>query len=257
MALLEVKNLSKYFGGLAAISNLDLQINEGEIIGLIGPNGAGKTTFFNLITKFIKPSRGEIIFLGENITGLRPDQIASRGIVRTFQLSSLFMNFTVLENVLVANQLYLCRNLNRHAIVNDLFLKGQGKGILLERSLKLLESTGLGELKEITANNLPYGYQRFLGLAMALASDPKVLLIDELLTGMNSEESKFMIKKIKEIKEKGISIINIEHNIKAIVTIADRIVVLDSGEKIAEGRPEEIIKNRKVIDIYLGTEELL
>lgn len=251
MPLLEVRGLTKYFGGLAAVLDVDLDVNRGEIIGLIGPNGAGKTTFFNLVTGFIRPTRGKIYFKGQDITGISPHTIARMGIVRTFQQTLLFKERTTIENVLIGHFLqdkagYLSTFLNTP-------YAQKGHKDSLEKSMEIVEFMGLSHVKNELIKNLPYGYQRVLGVCIALASDPELLLLDEPVTGMNAEEIANMTRSINRIRSKGFSIIVVEHNMRAVMSLSDKIVVLNYGRKIAEGLPEEIRKNPVVVEAYLGT----
>jgi len=248
MALLEAHHLTKHFGGLAAVNRVDITVGEGEIVGLIGPNGAGKTTCFNLLSGFLPPTAGAITFNGENITGLKPHQIVARGLVRTFQLTTLFQEMTVLENVLLGLHLASRRGLgqalwHRHAFPHDEIV----------RSHEVLEFTGLALHAHQLAKNLPHGHQRILGIAMALAARPRLLMLDEPVTGMNFEESQRTMGLVKTIRDRGTTILLVEHNMKAVMSTCERIVVLSFGQKLAEGTPAEVSTNRDVITAYLGT----
>jgi len=252
MALLEVRYLTKYFGGLAALDQLDFIIHEGEILGLIGPNGAGKTTVFNMITGTLRSTGGEILFMGRRITGLKPNKIAGLGIVRTFQITTLFGDMTVHGNVILGGHRksgigFWGALWNTHS-TQDKEVSSQ------EEANKILEFMGLKGHENELAKNLPHGYQRRLELAIALGAQPKLLLMDEPLTGMNHEEVKDMLERITQIRQEGRTILLVEHNMKAVTSICDRIVVLSFGKKIAEGPPQEVIRNEKVIEAYLGTE---
>jgi len=252
MALLEVKGLSKYFGGLAAISDLDLTINEGEIRGIIGPNGAGKTTLFNVISGVYQPTEGSVIFQGSDISGLPPDKIAERGIVRTFQRAALFQDLTVLKNVTVARHLH-----GREGVFGAMF--GTARQIEKEneeKALEIVEFMGLGDLKDELAMNLPHGHQRALGVAIALAAEPKVLMLDEPVTGMNPTEKQHMLQLIKKVRDQGITVLLVEHDMRTVMGLCTYISVLDFGKKLAEGLPEEIQANKAVIEAYLGGEEI-
>jgi branched-chain amino acid transport system ATP-binding protein len=248
--ILKIQNLSKSFGGLSAISKLDFVVDEGELLGLIGPNGAGKTTLFNLISGFYRPTSGQIFFKGEDLTGLRPDLVSTRGIVRTFQHSILFSNVSALQNVLVGSHLQakLCF---WSALFNTIANRERDKKTM-DRALELLTFVGLDHVKYELACNLPHGYQRCLGVAIALAANPRVLLLDEPMTGMNQEETKMMMELVKKINQSGTTVLIVEHNMKAVMGICSRVVVINFGSKIAEGSPQEISKNAAVIQAYLG-----
>lgn len=251
MSLLEIKGVSKYFGGLAAVSNLTLNIDQGEILGLIGPNGAGKTTVFNLITGFLPPSGGRILFRGRDITGYKPYIIARNGIVRTFQLTTLFESKTVIENMVMAFHLE-ARSGFWAAMFNTYKTRTREKEIL-EKTLNILEFMQLLPFKEQVAGNLPHGRQRLLGISLAMAASPQLLLLDEPVTGMNPEETISAMELIKEIHKKGVTILLVEHDMRAVMGLCSRITVLNFGQKIAEGSPDEIRGNKDVIGAYLGT----
>lgn len=251
MDILEITGLTKKFGGLQANTNINLNVQKGSITAVIGPNGAGKTTLFNMVTGVYKPTSGNILLNGKSIVGLKPHAVARQGISRTFQNIRLFNNITVLENVLVGMH---------HHLQTTLF------GILLQlpktrfeeenatrEAYKLLEYVGLADMVNESAGNLSYGAQRRLEIARALGTKPRVLLLDEPAAGMNPRETQDLTALIHTIrKELDITIILIEHDMKLVMGISDRIFVLDHGEKIAEGRPEEIRHNPRVIEAYLG-----
>lgn len=252
MSILEVRNLSKYFGGLAAISDLDFVVSESEIHGLIGPNGAGKTTLFNVITGFYPPTKGSVIFRGEDITELKPHQIAQRGIVRTFQQTALFMGSTVLANVLVGFHMSCRAGVLREFLHTHAATEVDQR--MTQEALEIIELMGLDPLRYELAANLPHGNQRTLGVCMALACHPSLLLLDEPVTGMNPVETETMIDQIRKIRDRGITIVMVEHDMRAVMNVCDRITVLNYGRKIAEGLPHEISENKEVIEAYLGRE---
>lgn len=250
MSLLEVRNLTKYFGGLAAVNELNFEMNEREMLALIGPNGAGKSTVFNLITSYYRPSKGTIIFRGKNITNLKTHQIARLGIVRTFQKTNVFMDMSVSQNINVAHHLQ-CRARDwEHFFLSSRAQKEEKA--FTESINKILKYVGLLSYKDEKAKNLPHGLLRLLEIAIALAVNPKLLLLDEPFTGMNPNETSKVIKAVKNIREEGIAIILVEHNMPAVMGISDRIIVMNFGNKIAEGKPIEILKNNEVIEAYLG-----
>ena len=254
MTFLEINGLTKLFGGLAAVTELDISVDQGKIFGLIGPNGAGKSTVLNMISGTIKPTRGRIVFNDEEITNFPSHRRAQRGIGRVFQEDILFENFSALENVKVGLHL---RSSNNFA---DVFFRARSTRIqekkLNEIALSILEFVGLKEYSNEFAVNLPHGRQRLLSLAIALAIQPQLLLLDEPLTGMNPKEIEVMLTMIRSLREqRGITCMLIEHNLKAVMGLCDRIAVLNFGKKIAEGSPEEIVENQTVIEAYLGTEE--
>ena len=250
MSLLEVRNLDKQFGGLRALHDVELDVHESEILGLIGPNGAGKTTLFNVITGTLPTLHGVIRFKGEDITGMRMDEIARRGIGRTFQSSVIFMETSVFDNVFTAFHVHY-RQPRWKAFFHT-------PGVIREeRSIKesvmgILKFMGLASVQTELAANLPHGHQRILGICLALALKPALLLLDEPATGMNPVETSMLVELIRKIRERGTTIIIVEHDMKAIMTLCDRIIVLNYGTKIAEGSPEQIRSNEEVIEAYLG-----
>lgn len=235
MAFLEVKNVSRFFGGIAAIKNVSFELREGEILGLIGPNGAGKTTIFNVVNGFYSPSRGDVYFKSEKISGLKPHQLCSRGIARTFQVVKPLQRMSVLDNV-----------------VASAFLRARGKAEAVRIAEEVLDFTGLSHDRNVISKGLPLGKRKRLEIARALATQPTVLLLDESFAGLNPAELDASIAIIRKIKERGITIMIIEHHMKVIMAISDRIVVLNYGEKIAEGSPLEIRSNPLVVEAYLG-----
>ena len=247
--LLELKGLSKHFGGLAAVNQFDLSVKKGEIVGLIGPNGAGKTTVFNLITGVYPPSRGQVIYDGADITGKKPHKVAELGIGRTFQLNPLFGDFTVLQNVSASFHLH-----PRSSLLDIYFNTAtyrRNEEYILGQSLEILRLVGLEHVKGELARNLPHGYQKMLGVARALATRPKLLLLDEPLAGMNPAEIDFTLRNIRKTKEQGVTILIVEHNMQ-ILELCDRVVVISFGQKICEGSPREVREDRGVISAYFG-----
>ncbi len=238
MAILEIKNVSKFFGGLAANSDVSFSMEEGMIMGLIGPNGAGKTTLFNCITGYYPPSRGEVIFKGMKINGMDPDKVCKLGMVRTWQKVRPLAKLSVLDNVMVGA---LCRT-------------GSLK-VAREIAMEQLKVVRMDNKPDFLAGGLPIGERKKLEVARVLATKPELLLLDEVMGGLNPAESEEIIQLILDIKKRGdITQMVIEHDMKAIMRISDRIVVLNSGEKLAEGAPEEIVNNQAVVEAYLGSE---
>ncbi len=251
MSLLAIRDLSMRFGGLAAISDLDMEIDEGEIRGLIGPNGAGKTTLFNVVSGVYRPSGGSILFRSNDISTLKPHQTARLGVVRTFQSITLFRNFSVIRNVLVGGHLH-----SDYGYLRALFGTPRNRELErrnLEHASEILDFMGLFGYRDELAANLPHGYQRALGIAVALAARPKILMLDEPCTGMNTEETAGMVELIARIREGGVTILLIEHDMKVVMGLCDTITVLNFGTKIAEGSPDAIQKDAAVHEAYLGS----
>jgi len=237
MRICEGEGVTKYFGGLAAVIDVDFYVDQGEIVGLIGPNGAGKTTFFNLISGALAPTSGVILFKGDNITGLRPYQICRRRIARTFQLVKIFPDMTVFENV----------------VLGSLFGSHNLRGSAEEEAMEQIRFVRLLEKKDMLARDLTVANQKRVEVARALATKPELLLLDELVAGLNPAEVDEIIELTKAIRDRGITVVMIEHVMKVIMNISDRIIVLHHGEKIAEGTPGQIASSKKVIEVYLGT----
>ena len=235
MALLEIKNVSRFFGGLAALTNVSFGVEKGEIVGLIGPNGAGKTTLFNVVNGFYGPSKGEVRFRDRRISGLKPHRICGQGIARTFQVVKPLQRMSVFDNVLASA-----------------FLRAKTRREAEEIATDAIRFTGLSEERDVISKGLPLGLRKRLEIARALATQPELLLLDESFAGLNPTELNESIGIIRKIKEKGITIMIIEHHMKVIMAISDRIVVLNYGERIAEGAPQDIRNNRLVVEAYLG-----
>ncbi len=239
-AVLEIRGMSKAFGGLQAVRDFDLQVRKGDIIGIIGPNGAGKTTVFNMITGFIRPDSGEIWFQGENITRLKPFEIVNRGLCRTFQLVDLFKEMTALENVMIP---CFSHRVRRQRAKEEKSWK---------TAMKFLEEVGLAKRFNEYAKNLAFGELRLLDIARAMATQPDILLLDEPFSGLDAEDAAVLSTAIRQMHQKGQTMIIIEHRLRDLLKLVERVVAIVFGEKLAEGNPQEIMSNPKVVNAYLG-----
>ncbi len=235
MALLEVQNITKRFGGLVAVHDFGLSIDKGEIVALIGPNGAGKTTAFNVIAGYYKADEGKVLFNGREITNLRPDQICSLGLVRTFQVVRPFQGISVLDNVMVGA-----------------YARTNNSEVARGKAREVLNFLGMSSMEEQLASGLPIAGRKRLEIARALATDPQMMLLDETMAGLRPVEAEQVIGMVKKMSERGIAIFLVEHVMKVVMSLAERIVVLHHGETIAEGMPADVVRNKQVIDAYLG-----
>lgn len=254
--ILEVVNVSKHFGGIKAVSSVSFAVERNSIVSIIGPNGAGKTTLFNIISGFYKPDSGKIIFEGRDITNIKVYECSKIGISRTFQNIRLFYNMTVLENVMVGRHV---RSKSGLSSFFDAILRNKDfhetEREIQEKSIYYIKMLGLENYVNVLAKNLPYGLQRRLEIARALATEPKLLLLDEPSAGMTYKEINEIMEIISRIRDMGITVLLIEHQMMLVMTISDKVVVLDHGEKISEGTPDEVKNDQRVIDAYLGVEE--
>ena len=239
MTLLEAQGITKRFGGLVAVDSLDIHVEQGEIVGLIGPNGAGKTTAFNLISGFMQPTAGEVYFQGKNITGLRPDQVCKLGLARTFQVVKPFAQLSVGENIMVGA-----------------YNRTNSKQEARENTEEIVQFLGLEDVSGEPAGSLSVAYRKRLELAKTLATGPEIILLDEGMAGLRPKETDEIIELVRQVSQRGISLLIVEHVMKVIMTLAERIVVIHHGKKLAEGTPKEITSNPEVIDAYLGEEDV-
>ena len=249
-AYFKVEGLHKNFGGLAAVNDLSFELKKGAIHGLIGPNGAGKTTIFNVISGFYKPSAGKILYEGESIGGLQPHLVAAKGLVRTFQETTLFQEFTTFENALMGRYLH-----TKASMISALFgTQRKSERENDEKTMEVLEFLGLADRKDELSVNLPHGLQRALGIAVALTSEPRLLMLDEPFAGMNPEETRHMMGLIRKVRESGVTILLVEHDMQAVMGLCERITVVNFGRLLTEGTPDEVKNNKDVIEAYLGTD---
>ncbi|OLS36176.1 hypothetical protein BTR25_18180 [Bacillus sp. MRMR6] len=243
--MLEVKGISRFFKGLVALDNVSFTVEKGDILGIIGPNGAGKSTLFNCITSFFPPSEGSVYFEGKKITGLSPHQVTELGLTRTFQHTQVFPKLSVYENITTGQYVIKKKDPSR------------SKAQLDAKAQEIMEFVGVSQYKDTIAENLSLGFQTRLAIGIALSTEPKLFLLDEPAAGMNPEETNQLVNLLRDIRTTlGVTVILIEHDMKAVMGLCDRIVVLEYGKKIAEGTPKEIQENKRVIEAYLGSESL-